>query len=129
MVERPSVNHVPVMTGELLRARPGSAATRGTFASGRSYFPGSNRFACRFFRRDRKLSGIPSPLQALRHAAINHVLEERRIARQHQLIEILAEIFNDAEDFGGTVAGCDQREGIALLRQIAAALGGNWKRS
>jgi len=36
----------------------------------------------------------------------------------------VAEIFNDAEDFGGTIAGCDQREGIALLRQIAAALGG-----
>src|SRR5580700_125578 len=60
---------------------------------------------------------------ALGNAAVDHFLQERRIAGEHYLVEVCTQCFDHAEDFCLVVPWRHEREGIALLRQIPAAEG------
>lgn len=61
---------------------------------------------------------IAPPVDALNNAAVDHFLQERRVAGEHHLVEVCAQRFDHAEDFCLVVTWRHEREGIALLRQI-----------
>ena len=62
------------------------------------------------------------PGEPVGQTRVDHVLQEGRIAEQHDLLEGGAELAHDAQDLGDVVAGSDDRDRIAARGEVAAAL-------
>ena len=64
---------------------------------------------------------VPRPVQARSGPGIDHVLDERRVAKQHGLVAVRGELRDHPQDLRLVVAGGHHRDRVALRGQVADA--------